>query len=379
MHVVNIGIYRPNLNYSVIQVTNPDEKLKKLQNLILKSKGSGIIYTATVKAVEDLAAAFAGTDVSFALYHGRLPRKARTESQESFMEGRSRIMVATNAFGMGIDKPDIRFVVHFQMPGTLEAYYQESGRAGRDGKTAKCTLLFDAQDKRIQQFFLARHHPDQEDLREVYKAMQDLSAERAAIRFERLKEKISKFSVRRLQVMLKLLEEGDILKRDKTLGYRLLKKDVEAKDLVRLAEDFHRKAEHERDALERMVFYGWSGFCRWKVLLEYFDEEVEWNHCGHCDNCINPPENVLSAGPVQRWDKNEQIASDTDKSRIKQEQEQEQELAVGAEVEVRKAGKSKVVSTRYDMVTVLFPDSQKRTFMKSYVKPLQEASENKGK
>ena len=137
--------------------------------------------------------------------------------------------------------------------------------------------------------------------------------------------------------MLKLLEEGDILKRDKALGYRLRKKDVEAKDLVRLAEDFHRKAEHERDTLERMVFYARSGFCRWKVLLEYFDEEVEWNHCGHCDNCINPPENMLSAGPVQRWDKNEQTASDTDKSRIKQEQE----LAVGAEVEVRKAGKAR--------------------------------------
>jgi ATP-dependent DNA helicase RecQ len=108
-------------------------------------------------------------------------------------------------------------------------------------------------------------------------------------------------------------------------------------------------------------------------LLEYFNEEVEWNHCGHCDNCIYPPENALSARPVQRWDKTEQMTSDSDKSRTKQEQEQE--LAVGAEVEVRKVGKGKVVSIRYDMVTVLFPDNQKHTFMKSYVKPLQEASE----
>lgn len=375
MHVVNTGIYRSNLNYSVVQVTNLEEKLKKLQELIQKSEGNGIIYTATVKAVEELAAALAGTDDRIALYHGRLPRKVRTENQESFMEGKSRIMVATNAFGMGIDKPDIRFVVHFQMPGTLEAYYQESGRAGRDGKTAECTLLFDAQDKRIQQFFLARHHPDQEDLREVYKAMQDLSADQPGVKFEQLQERIGRFSIRRLQMILKLLEEEGILRRDKALGYRLRKKDVKAEDLSRLAEDTRRKAEHEREALEHMVFYAQSGFCRWKVLLEYFDEEIEWNHCGHCDNCINPPENALSAHPVQRWDKTGQTTFSADKSRL----EQEQELLVGTEVEVRKVGKGKVVSARYDMVTVLFPDTQKRTFMKSYVKPLQEASENKGK
>jgi ATP-dependent DNA helicase RecQ len=372
MHVVNMGIYRSNLNYSVIQVTNPEEKLEKLQELIQKNEGNGIIYTATVKAVEELATALAGTNTGFALYHGRLSRKARAESQESFMEGKSRVMVATNAFGMGIDKPDIRFVVHFQMPGTLEAYYQESGRGGRDGKTAECTLLFDAQDKRIQQFFLARHHPDQEDLHEVYKAMQDLSADRPVIKFERLKEKTSKFSARRLQVMLRLLEEEGILRRDKSLGYRLRKKDVKAEDLSRLAEDAHRKAEHEREALERMVFYAQSGFCRWKVLLEYFNEEVEWNHCGHCDNCINPPENALSAHPVQRQDKTGQMAFGTDKS------PPEKELTVGDEVEVEKVGKGKVVSIRYDMVTVLFPDSQTRTFMKNYVRLLQQASENKG-
>ena len=371
MHVVNTGIYRPNLNYSVVQVTNPEEKLKKLQDLVLRSKGSGIIYTATVKAVEELATALAGTNVTVALYHGRLSRKARTESQESFMEGKSRIMVATNAFGMGIDKPDIRFVVHFQMPGTLEAYYQESGRAGRDGKMAECSLLFDAQDKRIQQFFLARHHPTQEDLHGVYKAMQDLSADRPGIRIERLKEKISKFSVRRLQVMLKLLEEGGVLRRDKALGYRLRKKDVKAEDLARLAEDAHRKAEHEREALERMVFYAQSGFCRWKILLEYFNEEVEWNHCGHCDNCINPPENALSAQPVHPERKAAQTASQKDKSPW------EQELTVGAEVEVPNVGKGKIVSIHYDMVTVLFPDSQKRIFVKSYVKPLHDALEDK--
>src|SRR5687768_3327619 len=116
MHVVNTGIYRPNLHYRVMHVTNDEEKLEKLQDLIQKTKGSGIIYTATVKAVEELVAALGETDSGITLYHGRLPRKTRTENQECFMAGKSRIMVATNAFGMGIDKPDIRFIAHFQMP-----------------------------------------------------------------------------------------------------------------------------------------------------------------------------------------------------------------------------------------------------------------------
>jgi superfamily II DNA helicase RecQ len=106
-----------------------------------------------VKAAKAVHGWLAEQGVKAQLYHGRLSGRERTARQEAFMRGTARTMVATNAFGMGIDRPDIRYVVHYQLPGSLEAYYQEAGRAGRDGKEARCTLLYDHGDRRVQLYF----------------------------------------------------------------------------------------------------------------------------------------------------------------------------------------------------------------------------------
>lgn len=291
MQVVNTGVYRRNLRYSVTHATSAEEKLEKLQNLVQKSEGSGIVYTATVKAAEELARTLGETDGGVSLYHGRLAKNIRTENQDRFMKGVSRIMVATNAFGMGIDKPDIRFIVHFQLPGNLGAYYQESGRAGRDGKEAACMLLYDIRDKRIQQFFLARHYPDVKDLQAVYSAVQHAQAGQLAAGLNWVSEK-SGIPRRSLQVILEQLHEAGLIARNKR-GYKLSDRRVVFEDLVQLSKTFHQKDEHDRQALERMIFYAQSGFCRWKMLLEYFNEEVECERCGHCDNCLQPPEKNL--------------------------------------------------------------------------------------
>jgi ATP-dependent DNA helicase RecQ len=364
MHIVNRGIYRSNLNYSVVQATSEDEKLTKLQALI-QNEGSGIIYCATVKAVEALVPALSKIENRITPYHGRLPAKVRSKNQQRFMEGDSRIMVATNAFGMGIDKPDIRFVVHYQIPGNLESYYQESGRAGRDGQPAACSLLYDMQDRRIQQFFLARHQPSREDLEAVYRAMR--VEDQPVIELRQLHERLPQYSLRRLQVILKLLEQAQLVAADKTLRYRLLSEDARPETLNQLAQTAHKKGEHDRHALERMVFYAQSGFCRWKILQEYFDEKAEWDQCGHCDNCLNPPAQAVSKG-LPDW------KSGPDLSRAAKAKA-DSRFHVGAAVEVTKFGKGRVVATTDDMVTLIFADSQERRFLKSYLKQVERVPE----
>jgi ATP-dependent DNA helicase RecQ len=161
--VVITGFDRPNLGYESRRVTKKDEKHAELISLWKKEPGTGIVYCATRKAVDEvtplLSAMLKGRPVI--PYHGGMTADARTANQERFMETPAAIAVATNAFGMGINKPDIRLVVHYNMPGTLEAYYQEAGRAGRDGLPARCVMLFSFQDKFTQDFFIEKIGEDQ--------------------------------------------------------------------------------------------------------------------------------------------------------------------------------------------------------------------------
>ncbi|MFL6661662.1 MAG: RecQ family ATP-dependent DNA helicase, partial [Rhizobacter sp.] len=262
MHVINTGIYRPNLRFQVVQATREEEKFDRLREALSNADGCGIVYTATVKCCEEVHDRLRAAGESVTRYHGRMPAPERHASQDAFMRGDSRVMVATNAFGMGIDKSDVRFVVHYQMPGNLEAYYQEAGRAGRDGEVADCVLLFWRKDKQVQQFFLAKRYPTAEDLQAVHAV---LTAAPHPVTVDEIADTLKAVPHNRISVALQLLRDGGMAGANRARAWSL-KPGVPADSaaIERMANGYVEKAERDHDALERMVFYAQTGFCRWR-------------------------------------------------------------------------------------------------------------------
>ena len=357
LHIVNTGIYRENLRYRVIQVTNADEKQDEVLRLLRETQGVGIVYAATVKAVEALTERLQELGESVTCYHGKLPARERKEHQDLFMRGERRIMVATNAFGMGIDKPDTRFVIHLQVPANLEAYYQESGRAGRDGLPADCTLLYFQEDKRLQQFFLAKHYPTATELAAIVLEAQELPATFA---FDALAGRLPELSDGHLKVCLKLLKDGKLLRQDRKLGYGLKAATANTPSYAQLEQIYIEKQERDRQSLEQMVAYAQSGFCRWKLLLDYFGDAGGFERCCTCDNCLSPP--AVSA-PIT-LDESSPLGE-----LMSAEAPPVPMIAVGSRVRVPRFDIGTVLSVAGDQVTIEFPEHMTKTFMAEFVAP----------
>ena len=368
INVINTGIFRPNLHYRVRQVTNGGEKNAVALQLVRQTSGVGIVYAATVKAVEELYALLQQEGESVTRYHGKLPAAERRDNQALFMSGERRVMVATSAFGMGIDKSDTRFVIHVQVPANLETYYQESGRAGRDGLPAQCTLVYFQDDKRVQQFFLMKHYPGAADLKAVYAAALAVARKQPGFGAADLKPALEQMPDQQLAIALKMLKDGKLLKRNRRLAYLLAGAPPKSIQFEQMAQVYVDKQLRDRAALEQMVAYAQSGYCRWRLLFDYFgDTPPGFDNCGMCDNCLAPPAERLqlnelaeAGDPAAALGQGGSDASEPDGVA----------LTVGSQVRVPKFDIGTVLSVAGDRITIEFPENSTKTFMAEFVEPV---------
>ncbi len=266
------GFERPNLTLGVHRVGRTQDKQAVVTRVLHESGTPGLIYAATRKSTERWAAWLESRGLRAGCYHGGLPDAQRHAIQEAFLDGRLDVIAATNAFGMGIDKADIRFVVHVEVPGSVEAYYQEAGRAGRDGKPSLCLLLYSGADVRTQEFFIALSNPGPAIFRQVWADLATVDDEVPASAFPGADRPGVETAVRLLRQAA-----GSAGVRP---GQGPLPLDLEVQKT---------KAERDRQRLEAMIRYAISPGCRTQFIYDYFAGSARGGdavRCGTCDNCL---------------------------------------------------------------------------------------------
>jgi ATP-dependent DNA helicase RecQ len=284
------GFARPNLSLGITAVEKKQQKYDRIREIITANK-TGIVYCATRKKVEEVAETLAAWRFKAIAYHGGMSDAERENAQNIFLQRKADVAVATNAFGMGIDRSDVRFVIHFEVPGSVEAYYQEAGRAGRDGEAATCELLFNYADTRTQEFFIEGANPGAHTIREVYQYLLDSADKDYEIHrtIEDITEGAGVKNSMAVSSSLAALGRSGYIERfdipgKRLRGTRLKKPDVFARALELDEAALEEKERRDRDKLKSMVELCYARTCRQQWILAYFGEE-DADVCGNCDNC----------------------------------------------------------------------------------------------
>lgn len=278
IRIFNGGVDRPNLALEVIHTVDYRQKLEQVLRLQQEAGGPLIIYFALVRTLEEFSALLQQSGVPHLCYHGKLPARERTRVQRRFMQQGGTVL-ATNAFGMGIDKADIRMIIHAELPGSLEAYSQEIGRAGRDGKPSRCVLLYDQADLTIQMEFIKWTNPEPYYYRNLWQELQRAAPELDQDGIAYLRDRLH-WKTRhdfRLETALTMLARYGVLRSGswQVLG-----------DLPPVLTDgsaHEEKLRRDRMRLLELVNFVQRPVCRHQSLAEYFGHDAE--ACGRCDLC----------------------------------------------------------------------------------------------
>jgi ATP-dependent DNA helicase RecQ len=286
--IVN-GFNRPNLVLTVRNVLDSTHRFSVLRESVLsQSEGATIIYSGTRRDTEEVAE-FVQTEmgINACYYHAGLDNDKRTRIQNDFIHKKLSVIVATNAFGMGIDRSDVRQVIHFSMPGSLEAYYQEAGRAGRDGLPAKALLLYFSGDRSLQEFFIRSSTISKEELQKIYNALKANNNQEVVIAGEAL-SLLTGLNEIKIRVGLSTLEQVGIIDRLGDEGSQMiLKKNRWQDDQINASVlRFKQQQSIKEKQLQSMILYAESDQCRRNSILRYFGDKtyVAVDVC--CDNCI---------------------------------------------------------------------------------------------
>jgi ATP-dependent DNA helicase RecQ len=293
------GFDRHNLTLRVEPWKSDNDRITATYQIVKRAKGSGIIYCSTRKAVDEVSGKLQRMGLTVGAYHAGLDEAKRTRIQDYFMAGDLDAIVATNAFGMGVDKSDIRFVTHYNLPGSIEAYYQEVGRAGRDGLPSLCTLLFNYIDTRTHEFFIEGSYPPRQVIEEVYACLLSLKSELIFLSASELAPRVGTRNEIAINSALIYLEKAGHIARPQARDQAI--RMIDRAPAGELRVDWNDIALHEaaeRRKLREMVNFAYHEKCLRQFILRYFGDRKEAANC-RCSNC-QPKLKWGEATPIQR-------------------------------------------------------------------------------